>query len=382
MIQRRTLLGGAMAATLTALAPPALGRSAPTDKRLVFIMLRGAVDGLSILAPIGDPAFASQRGELGEDYGSAPRAGNDFAFHPELKNLAALYAKGDCLAHHAIASNYRERSHFDAQNVLESGGTRPYELRSGWLNRALAVDDQAPPKAMALATSIPLALRGPAPVSSYAPSHVPEASEDLMRRVSMLYAGDEQLHGLWESALETRELTGDDATKDLRNAEKSGQLAASLMRGDAGARVLMIEINGWDSHSRQVGQLNRMLRSYDALIGALQTGLGSDWANTLIISATEFGRTVKPNPSRGTDHGTAGAALLMGGSVNGGQVLGDWPGLADSQLYEGRDLKPTASLESLFAGAVADQFAMVPSKAAQRMFPGQAVTPMQDLLKG
>ncbi|MEP2734919.1 MAG: DUF1501 domain-containing protein [Erythrobacter sp.] len=381
MIQRRTLLAGGMAASLTALASPALGQNVASGKRLIFVLLRGAADGLSMLAPTGDPMFTSQRGGLGQGFENGVKAGSDFAFHPSLTAIGDLYAKGQCLAHHAIATGYRERSHFDGQNMLESGGARPNILRSGWLNRGLSVIPQTTPRALAIAHSVPLALRGPEPVSTYAPSGVPEANDDLMRRVSSMYQNDQELSELWQSALTVRGMTAGDDLRNLRDAEKAGQLAASLVSGPSGAQVLMIELDGWDSHAGQVNQLKRKFSDFDTLISSLQRGLGREWDDTVMIVTTEFGRTVKPNPSNGTDHGTGAAALLLGGSVRGGRVLGDWPGLADGQLYEGRDLRPTASLESMLAGAVADQFGMVPKTAAQRMFPGRAITPMQDLLK-
>ena len=381
MMQRRTVLAGGMAATITGLALPTIAHAAAGDKKLIFVLQRGAVDALSLIAPVGDPAFESQRGILARHFDGAPRIGSDWAFHPKLANIAGLFRKGECLVHQAVATSYRKRSHFDAQNVLETGGTRPNEFRSGWLNRALPLLPATNTKALALASSIPLALRGSAPVASYAPSGVPEANEDLMRRVSKMYADDDQLHGLWESALSVRDIADDEGLRNLRNAEKAGTLAASLMNGRSGANVLMIELDGWDSHAGQNNQLERMFGNFDAMIGALRKGLGKEWRKTLMIVATEFGRTVKPNPSNGTDHGTASAALLMGGTVRGGRVLGDWPGLADNQLYEGRDLRPTASLEALLAGALADQFGLVPSVTAKAMFPSRSVTPMQDLLR-
>jgi uncharacterized protein (DUF1501 family) len=141
------------------------------------------------------------------------------------------------------------------------------------------------------------------------------------------------------------------------------------MLGGDGARIAMIETKGWDTHSGQRGRLNAQLRSLDQTLAAMQTGLGAEWANTLVIVATEFGRTARPNGTGGTDHGQASAAMLLGGAVRGGTVLADWPGLSDGALYEGRDLKPTTDLDALIAGAVSQHYALEPARVMATLFP-------------
>jgi uncharacterized protein (DUF1501 family) len=202
-----------------------------------------------------------------------------------------------------------------------------------------------------------------------------------MARVAALYDGDAELAGLWSRALETRAMASDDGLRNLRDAGANGALVASLMKGEKGARIAMIEVDGWDTHANQRGAFARSARGLDALLAAYKAGMGENWANTLVIVATEFGRTAKLNGTGGTDHGTAGAALVLGGGVNGGRVIADWPGLSASQLYEGRDLAPTIALESVLTGAVAAHFGLDPAQAMARLFPGRGAKPLSGLLK-
>jgi uncharacterized protein (DUF1501 family) len=328
------------------------------------------------VVPVGDPAFAGQRGVLADVAAGGLKLDTTFTLHPMLAETGKLYGAKQALFAHAIASPYRERSHFDGQNVLESGGKGPYALKDGWINRMLTLLPEANARALAIAAAIPLALRGAKEVASYAPSNLPDASDDLLERVSMLYQGDAQLHGLWEQALATRTLTGDLAADNGRNAAATGALAARLMAPANGARIAMIETGGWDTHSGQKGRLGAQLRGLDAMIGAIRTGLGPEWANTMMLVATEFGRTVAVNGTGGTDHGTASAAMLLGGAVKGGRVIADWPGLAQAALYENRDLKPTGDLDGFIAGAVAGHFGLEPGRTMGALFPqgsGRAV---------
>jgi uncharacterized protein (DUF1501 family) len=224
-------------------------------------------------------------------------------------------------------------------------------------------------KAIAVAATVPMALRGAREVASYAPSSLPDASDDLLQRVAMLYQGDAQLHALWSEALSTRTLTGDLAQDNGRNAAATGALAARLLAPANGARIATIETGGWDTHTGQRGRLAAQLKGLDAMVAALKTGLGPAWADTAVLVATEFGRTVAINGTGGTDHGTASAAMLFGGGVKGGRVIADWPGLGQGALYEGRDLKPTMSLDALIAGAVASHFALDPQRVQAALFP-------------
>ncbi len=342
---------------------------APTERRFVFIIQRGAADGLGTLAPVGDPAFVSQRGVLAQDFVDAPTLDGMFALHPAMPQISGLYAAKEALFLHAVASPYRDRSHFDGQNILETGGTSAYQFKDGWLNRMLSLIPRDEARAIALAATVPMALRGAVEVASYAPSSLPYASDDLMGRVSAMYQGDPKLHEIWEQAIATRMLTGDMSGDKGRNAIATGTLAAKMLMSDSGSRVAMIETGGWDTHAGQRGRLANQLKGLDGMIGALKAGLGSQWANTMVVVATEFGRTVEVNGTQGTDHGTGSVAMLLGGAVNGGRIVADWPGLSDPALYEGRDLKPTMDLDRVIASAIADHYRIDGARAAKTLFP-------------
>jgi uncharacterized protein (DUF1501 family) len=270
---------------------------------------------------------------------------------------------------HATASPYRDRSHFDGQNVLEAGSTRPYQAQDGWMNRLVSLlpRDKDRDEAIAFATSVPLALRGSIDVASYAPSGLPEPSDDMLARVTRLYESDAQLHGLWSAALETRDMGA--GQKAGQNPVKLGKLAATFLARPDGPRVAMIETGGWDTHTGQQARLNTQLRDLDAMLAALRDGLGPVWSDTVVLVATEFGRTAAANGTGGTDHGTGSVAMLFGGAIKGGRIVADWPGLSQAALYESRDLKPTVGLDSLIAGLAGESFGIDSTRTARALFP-------------
>jgi uncharacterized protein (DUF1501 family) len=371
MLSRRAFFGaGGAASVLAALGFPRMAFArARADRRFVFIIQRGAADGLSIVAPTGDPAFGGTRGDFAQDVAAGAKLDSFFTLHPALTETAKLYAARQALFIHAVASPYRDRSHFDGQNVLETGGSSAYRLKDGWMNRLLGLIPADEAKALALSSTVPAALRGSHEVSSYTNSQLPSPSDDLLTRVTALYESDPQLHALWSEALETRMRAGDPMQAGGgQKGSATGTLAAKMLLGN-GARIAMVETNGWDTHSGQRGRLNAQLRDLDQLLAALKTGLGAEWANTLVLVATEFGRTVHPNGTGGTDHGQASAAMMLGGTVAGGKIVADWPGLGQAALYEGRDLKPTTDLDALIAGALAQHYALEPSRVMTTLFP-------------
>ena len=378
MLDRRKFLFAGSAGAAALLANPSIAFArAETDKRFLFIIQRGAADGLAILAPTGDPAYSGLRGDLAKDSASGTRVDPMFTLHPALAETAKMYAAKQALLVHAVASPYRDRSHFDGQNVLESGAARAYGLKDGWMNRLLA---QLPgDRAIALSPAVPLALRGAIPVESYAPSALPNAADDLMLRAGDLYARDAQLGPLWNQALAARAKAGE--TAGGKGGAALGTLAARQMSGADGARIGMIETNGWDTHTGQNYRLAAQLKQLDATVAAFRDGLGSAaWANTVVLVATEFGRTAKANGTGGTDHGTGSVAMLMGGAVAGGRVIADWPSLATGALYEGRDLRPTSDLDALVAGTMAQHFGLDPARAAGLLFPETRPTAMAQRL--
>lgn len=370
MMRRRTFLtAGLSSLALCNLYPGLVFATANTEKRFVFIIQRGAADGLATLAPTGDPDYLGARGDLAEESLSGHALDTYFKLHPAMTEAANMFRNQQATFVHAMASGYRERSHFDAQNILESGALQPYGRDDGWLNRLLTILPEGEAKAVAVAPSLPLAMRGEAPASSYEKSRFPGADEDLMRRVSMLYAEDEQLSTLWDDAVLTDAMAGMQKGS-MRGGAAVGKMAAGLLTGPEGARVLMLETDGWDTHSRQKGRLGNQLKQVDALVAAIRDGVGTDWRNTLIMVATEFGRTVAFNGTGGTDHGTGSMAMLFGGALkNGGTVKADWPGLGAARLFEGRDLRPTIRLEDFVADALSDHYSVDTALLKRTLFP-------------
>ena len=366
-MDRRGFMG---AATLLA-APQVLFAQVATERRFIFIIQRGAADGLNIVIPYAEPAYASLRGQLAIDPAAALKLDGTFALHPALPKLRQLFAGGEATFLHAVASAYRDRSHFDAQNVLETGGKSPYQLKDGWMNRLLGMLPRSGKDAIAFSPAVPLAMQGAVEVTTYAPSTLPEADEDLLMRVGQVYAPDRQLHALWTSALEARGMAGERmGGVNRQDAAALGRIAAGFLARADGPRIAMIETSGWDTHSGQDARLTRQLNGLDGLIGALREGMGATWAQTVVLVATEFGRTVAANGTGGTDHGTAAAAMVIGGAVQGGRIVTDWPGLAPGNLFEGRDLKPTLALDTVIASTCAEAFNLNSERTAQVLFPG------------
>lgn len=370
MFDRRFFLTSGLTG-LAATKFPALAWAAPaTNKRFIFVIQRGAADGLATLAPIGDPDFLRARGDLAEDALMGGKINDFFTLHAAMPESSKLFGQKQASFAHALASAYRERSHFDAQNMLESGAGRPYGRDDGWLGRLLTLLPKDGAKALAVAPAVPLALRGPIAANSYAPSKLPDANADLMQRLTSLYAEDPQLAKLWEGAQAAEAMARTPANDALKGGAALGQMTAGLMAGAGGARVVMLETNGWDTHFQQKGRLAAGLKQVDMLVAALRDNLGADWNNTLVMVATEFGRTVAFNGTGGTDHGTGSAAMLFGGSLaSGGRVLADWPGLAQSKLLDARDLRPTLRFEDFASAAIAHHYDIDPATTKRTLFP-------------
>ena len=363
---RRRFVSLASAGGAMLIAPRLTLANAGTDQRFVFFILRGAADGLEMVIPYGDPNYARARGGLALSTDKATKLDAAFALHPALAETAAMYSQGEALFVHAVASSFRDRSHFDAQNVLETGGKAPYAQKAGWLNRLAAMLPSAPAAPIAFASTVPAALRGPTEVNSYAPSNLPDASDDLYARVEMLYEQDAQLHKLWTAAMETRDMA--EGAGNGRDAASQGKLAAAFLVRSDGPRIAMLESSGWDTHNQQSGRLNRQFAGLDETLAAIRDGLGDVWEKTTILVATEFGRTVATNGTGGTDHGTATAAIVAGGAVRGGRVVADWPGLASANLYENRDLRPTLAIDGLISGVAGEALDIEPELILRTLF--------------
>ena len=368
MLSRRNFLRFTAAGAGAMLVAPRMAfASVQSDRRFIFVIQRGAADGLHIVVPYAEPAYATLRGPIAVDVSTATRLDGTFALHPALQQTAQRYAQGQALFVHAVATPYRDRSHFDGQNVLETGGGAPYSVRDGWLNRLVALVGPSRAEAIAFAPTVPAALRGKIDVASYAPSNLPSPPDDLLLRVGALYEQDAQLGPLWRSAMTAREMAG--GARARGDAAGLGKVAASFLARADGPRIAMIETGGWDTHSGQSARLTAQLKALDAMLGALHEGLGPAWDKTTIVVATEFGRTAAVNGTEGTDHGTGTAAMVLGGAVRGGRVLADWPGLRAADLYEGRDLRPTTSLDAMIAGAASETFGLDPHRTMASLFP-------------
>lgn len=396
-LSRRGLLSfgcaGLSAAAMAAIPRLALGK-AVTDRRLIVVLLRGGIDGLAAIPPYADPAYAAARGSLalpepGRADGIADLNGF-FGIHPALENVRHLYSKGDAALFHAVASPYRERSHFDAQNLLELGTETPHAAPDGWLNRVLSLmGPGASSLGVAFNQTIPPILTGDVPVSSWAPGGT-TLPADFLLRLELIYAHDPLFAQTLAQAQSADELAGQAEAAMRRNASGMGAsdlgnrlmrrtigTAAEMLKAEDGHRIAVIEIGGWDTHANQGtvnGQLTNRLRQLDEGIGMLSESLAPVWDETAILLMTEFGRTVSVNGTGGTDHGTAGIAMLIGGAVNGGVVLSHWPGLAQQQLYEGRDLAPTLDLRSIVKGVLHELYGLGPRELDSVVFSGSSAT--------
>jgi uncharacterized protein (DUF1501 family) len=392
---RRALLVGLGAGAMS-LSFPGVSLAVPAargERKLVLVILRGALDGLSAVPMYGDPNYSAVRGGLAIGAPGSPDGafdlGGGFGLHPKLAFLAERYRAGDAAVFHAISGPYRGRSHFDGQDVLESGEARVFAADHGWLNRALTAGGDtvrfpASAKGLAIGQTMPLVLRGEGDVASWAPSTGRDVGGDTMARLMDLYSSDRLLGPALAAALETNSMAGADSMMGAQrgmgrggNANLNGIFgsAARFLTSPDGPAAVVIGVDGWDTHANQggaTGQLATRLGALDEGLSALKQGLGPTWSNTVVMVVTEFGRTVAINGTRGSDHGTGGAAFVLGGAVRGGKVYGDWPGLSERALFEGRDLAPANDLRGLFRSTLAGHWGVDTRALDTRVFPGSA----------
>jgi uncharacterized protein (DUF1501 family) len=389
------LSGGALAAG--AMLPGVIFAYTGGTARLVVVILRGALDGLAAVPPFADPHYAELRRELviappGSADGALPLDGT-FGLHPSLAFLHERYGAGELVVFQAVASPYRERSHFDGQNVLENGLAKPLGSADGWLNRALAAlprnAGHAGERAVALAQNVPLILRGDAPVISKSPQVTPDADEDLLSRLADLYSKDDWFSARLSEAVQTEKMSDAGmAANPTAAPDRVGgvaRMAAALMRSEGGPDVAVMEATGWDTHANQgsaKGVLAQRLAGLDRALRALADDLGPLWPQTAVLIVTEFGRTAAMNGTRGTDHGTGGCAFLTGGAVRGGRVVADWPGLARNARLDGRDVRPTLDLRSVFKGVLDEHMHVDAQTLATRIFPDSiGARPLKGLIR-
>jgi uncharacterized protein (DUF1501 family) len=373
ILARRSVLLGltAMGSARLALA------AAPGDKRFVVVIQRGAMDGMAAVVPHGDPGYAALRGPPPE---GLLDLGGFFGLHPALAGLHGLYKERELLPVHAVAGPYRERSHFIAQDYLESGAD--HRMSSGWLNRVAGAMGS---EGLAVGVALPLLLRGGAQVGNWAPQGMAEPAPDLYAAIAALNQGDRVIGpaivaGLKERGFSTRALMDQAQEKDRNAFPALAAAAGTMLRAPGGPRIAAMEIGGWDTHTAQATRLTGPLKQLDAGLVALKTALGDQWRQTVVLVMTEFGRTARINGTGGTDHGTGGVAFVLGGSVKGGRVQADWPGLGPGNLFEDRDLAPTADLRSVAKGILSRHLGLS-AAALEQVFPGSAdAAPMRGLV--
>lgn len=374
-LNRRSVLSAAAGISLIG-----AGRAAATPgprRKLVVMIARGAMDGISVTVPWADPDLIALRAQLavappGEPEGALD-LGDGFGLHPALGTVHGLFRAGQMRFAPAVAIPARIRSHFDAQDVLESGAGTVRGQTDGWLNRALTAAGGGRLKALSVGAQTPLILRGAAATSSWAPGREVDAGDRLTAQLMDLYADDALLAGNLARGLDTEAMAGNGRIR-RNDVEALGHAVARLMTGDEGADVVALSVDGWDTHARQAPQLAARLAGLDGLIGGLKDGLGEHWSNAVVILATEFGRTAQANGTGGTDHGTASSLLLMGGGIRSGGLLGDWPTLAANRLFEGRDLAPTMDVRSVFKGVLRDHLGVDRAALDGLVFPGSAAS--------
>ena len=389
----RSAAFGCSLAAAPLMTPVALA-AAPGDKRLVVIILRGAMDGLDVVRPVGEAAYGALRPTLAS--GEAPlELDGFFALHPALGKLHPLWRAGELGFAHAVSTPYRDkRSHFDGQDILESGVAGG---RDGWLNRALG---QMPGSSLrsgfAIGRGELLILAGDAPVSRWAPDAAlaltPQSQALLSRmyRDAPLFSASRAEAIALTGALEGGGVVGGfeemqqammatiRSSNRRQGTAKIARFAAEQLLGET--RIASFSINGWDTHAGQRGGLSRALAELQSAILALKQELGSVWQDTAVLAMTEFGRTARENGTKGTDHGTGAALLMAGGAIAGGKVHGDWPGLGELDLYQGRDLMPTQDIRAYAGAALSGLFGLNAGTLENSVFPGLDMGAMPQII--
>lgn len=381
-ISRRGFMALGCSAAASPLLTPVTLAAAPWEQRLVVIILRGAMDGLDVVQPYGDPELAAMRPTLraGEAAGAQDLDGF-YALHPALSDLMPMWRAGELGFAHAVSTPYRDkRSHFDGQDLLEAGtafdiGT--HAIVDGWLNRMLQVTPGLSAEtAYSVGQGEMLVLSGDAPAASWSPDADLALSPQARSLMKLVARNDPLLSGALEDAVQivdSLEAEEDESTlmaggARVRGHLKLAQFTASRLRG--ASRIAAFSLGGWDTHSRQAAGMRKPLTALSEVLLALKSELGPVWGRTAVVAMTEFGRTARENGTGGTDHGTGGAMVMAGGAIRGGKVYGQWPGLAELDLYKARDLMPTADVRAYAASAMRGLFGLPHDVLQQVVFPG------------
>lgn len=386
----------------------AASESDMAKKKLVVVICRGGMDGLSVSPPVGDSNYAALRGSIALKPDQVLKLDETFGLHPALKTVHALAQQGQARIAPAIASPDRARSHFEAQDVLETGAAHVYGTETGWLNRTLeALTPARKVEGLSVGTTAPLILRGKVQAASWSPGKGVDETARLPTLLQDLYKSDPMLgpafaRGLEIETMAQQAMTALAATpamnvaaastpnmmqpasmsptmaNDRQNragseaARKLGSTLGGFMTQAGGPQIAAISLDGFDTHAGQLGQIATRLTYMDAVLDGLHAGLGAEWKNTVVIAVTEFGRTARVNGTGGTDHGTASTGLILGGALKKGGIVGDWPGLADNALFENRDTAPTLDMRGVFKGVLADHIGVDRAVLESKVFPDSA----------
>lgn len=395
MMIRRDALRVLIAAGAFAVAglPGAVFAAVPGERRLVVVVLRGALDGLAAVPPLGERAYAEKRGAIalkpsGEPGGCLALDAH-FALHPALAPIHPYWGKGELLFVHAAGNGYRTRSHFDAQDLMESGLSAKAGISDGWLNRALSLMRSGDRRlGLAVGGAVPLILRGAVPVASWEPAGLKDASPEFLAALAQLYKPDPLLGPALAEGLKAQNFSetvlGDGMPKGKggfgpKSFEPLAQAAGKLVAAPDGPRIAVLEMGGWDTHVNQGAENGRLAQNFEGFaagLDALAQALGPAWKETALVAVTEFGRTVAVNGNNGTDHGTASVLLVMGGAVKGGRMGGDWPGL--DRLEEDRDLRVATDSRRVMKAILRDHLGLDAASLDRKVFPDTAALRAMD----
>ncbi|WP_454715339.1 DUF1501 domain-containing protein [Caulobacter segnis] len=407
-LNRRALLGLGISVSFLGTQAFAASEGDLAKKKLVVVICRGGMDGLSVSPPVGDSNYAALRGSIALRPDQVLKLDETFGLHPALKTVHALAQQGQARIAPAIASPDRARSHFEAQDVLETGAAHVYGTETGWLNRTLeALAPVRRVEGLSVGTTAPLILRGKVQAASWSPGKGVDETARLPTLLQDLYRNDPMLGPAFARGLETETMAQQAMTalaatpamnvaaastpsmmqpasmsptmaNDRQNragseaARKLGSTLGGFMTQAGGPQIAAISLDGFDTHAGQLGQIATRLTYMDAVLDGLHTGLGAEWKNTVVVAVTEFGRTARVNGTGGTDHGTASTGLILGGALKKGGIVGDWPGLAQNALFENRDTAPTLDMRGLFKGVLADHIGVDRAVLESKVFPDSA----------
>ena len=383
-ISRRDFLKGtATTLFLAGFNLPALATSS-RKKNLVVIMLRGGMDGLCAVPVIGDKNFEKRRKSILIE--NAIKLNSDFALHPKLKAFHRCWKENTGSIVHATSIPYTQRSHFEGQNLMESGGRVAYQEKTGWVGRAMKLA-KLQGDGLALSLPMPLLLRGIPKNNNYFPAdgRLPRKDTlDLLRSVYADSSEDELLEMMnFIKKRKDEQMMGGSVFRDKRENRNLARQAATYLRKSDGPRVAVFEVNGFDTHAAQGGvngTHTKCLVEMDDIIRNLRENLEEAYKDTIILTVTEFGRTIKQNGGNGTEHGYGTAIFMAGGLLKKSQVHTDWPGLKRKEMFEGRDLNATIDARSVYASAMSTVFDLDFKRIQKDVFWGEDLQNLSDKL--